>query len=56
MFGTSAKYLNYEDCTDISTCKDRGVEGVPSWLINNTTIKGKQTLERLSELGGCKSK
>ncbi|MFH1376566.1 MAG: hypothetical protein ABIH25_02925 [Candidatus Woesearchaeota archaeon] len=58
MFGNSIQYVNYVECGPLrgpidSKCIDAGIEAYPSWIINETTYKGTQSLSKLSDLTGC---
>ena len=55
LFGNSFKYINFIDCDKYrEICLKAGIEGYPTWIINNTKYEGKQSLEYLSYLTGCK--
>jgi len=54
MFGDSFKYVNSVECTENQQlCQERGIAGVPTWIINGLPYAGVQSFERLSELTGC---
>ena len=54
MFGDSLKYLNLVECTENQQlCEEKGITGVPTWIINGLPYAGVQSFERLSELTGC---
>jgi len=54
MFGDSLKYINSVECTENQQlCQEKGIKGVPSWIINGAKYEGVQSFERLSELTGC---
>ena len=54
MFGDSLKYLNLVECTENQQlCQQKGITGVPTWIINGLPYAGVQSFERLSELTGC---
>ena len=54
MFGDSLKYVNSVECTENQQlCQEKGVSGVPTWIINGLPYAGVQSFERLSELTGC---
>ncbi len=54
MFGGSFKYVDYINC-DFNTdeCSEKKIEGYPTWVINDTSYRGVQSLSRLSFLTGC---
>ena len=54
MFGDSLEYLNLVECTENQElCQEKGIVGVPSWIINGVKYEGVQSFEKLSELTGC---
>ena len=57
LFGKSFKYVNYVDCDKYDTeCLKAGINGYPTWKINEKDYQGEQSLERLSALTGCSIK
>jgi len=55
MFGKSFKFVNYIDCDkNRETCLIKGIQGYPTWKINDESYTGTQQLETLSEITGCK--
>lgn len=60
MFGESKKYLDYVECADdtggqTQVCKNAKISAYPTWKFPpNQTLLGAQSLEKLSELSGCK--
>jgi len=55
MFGDSFKYITYIECTDnAQVCVNAGINAVPAWNINGKIYVGVQSLQKLSELTGCK--
>ncbi|MFA5993021.1 MAG: hypothetical protein WC796_04915 [Candidatus Pacearchaeota archaeon] len=59
LFGESKQYLIYVECADdvggqTPACTAAGITGYPTWKFQNQTLEGVQTLEKLSELSGCK--
>lgn len=60
LFGETAKYLPYIECSDPKTrqlndiCKKAGIRGFPTWEFNGKKSSGFKTLEELAELSGCK--
>lgn len=54
MFGDSLEYLNLVECTEKQElCQQKGIIGVPTWIIDELPYSGVQQFERLSELTGC---
>ncbi len=55
LFGNSFKYVDYVNC-DINRdeCLRNGVNGYPTWKINETNHQGEQSLYRLASITGCK--
>ena len=54
MFGDSIKYLNKIDCKqDMQKCIDAGIGATPTWIIDNQSYRGVQSIEKLAELTGC---
>jgi len=46
--------MPFVDCDENSQeCNDAGVTVYPSWIIDDKTITGYQTLEQLSDISGC---
>lgn len=44
MFGSSFQYINYVECPDnINLCKEKGVDGVPAWEIQDVTATSTPT-------------
>lgn len=55
MFGGSFKYVDYVNCDlNKGECIKEGIEGYPTWIINDTSYRGEQPLLRLGFLTGCK--
>ena len=42
-----------ENNQTIKICQDNGITGVPTWIINDQTYRGVQTLKELKKLSGC---
>jgi glutaredoxin len=54
LFGNSFQYIYYADCDKRKQeCVDAGIEGYPTWIINNESYSGEQSLEKLAALTGC---
>jgi|SRR3990167_5021094 len=54
LFGSSFQYINYINCDkNGETCLIEGVEGYPTWKINEESYQGEQTLENLAQITGC---
>jgi len=57
MFGDSIESIIKIECDkELDKCKEIGVEGLPSWSINEKLVKGKKSFEELAELSGCRVK
>lgn len=61
LFGASLKYIDYVECTpkenpreQTMECKSAKIKGYPTWIINGEVFAGKQSLETLSSVTGCK--
>jgi len=60
MFGESLQYVKYVECAvegqpQVQTpeCTAAGISGYPTWIINNQSYPGEQTIESLAKLTGC---
>ena len=54
MFGDSLEYLNLVECTEKQElCQEKGITGVPTWIIDGSSYPGVQTFEKLGSLTGC---
>jgi glutaredoxin len=54
LFGSSFQYVNYVDCDKYKQkCEDVGLEGYPTWIINNESYPGTQSLQTMSSLTSC---
>ncbi|MFH0929366.1 MAG: hypothetical protein V1818_03350 [Candidatus Aenigmatarchaeota archaeon] len=54
MFGSSFKYVDFVDCDQNKLlCDNAGVEGYPTWRIDDSNYPGEKTLQNLSNLSGC---
>jgi|SRR3989344_3087557 len=54
MFGNSFKKINYVNCDfNVAECKNKGVTGYPTWIINGESYAGEQSLVKLASLTGC---
>ena len=54
LFGSSFKYVDYIDCDkQRETCLIAGIQGYPTWIINNQKYPGTQSLEKLKQLSNC---
>jgi|TARA_B100001971_G_C18128696_1_gene503579 hypothetical protein len=54
MFGENYNYLNIIDCADESEkCAQAQIRATPTWIINEQSYRGVQSLEKLKELTGC---
>jgi len=55
IFGDSFKYVNYVECPENQQlCNEKGIMGYPTWIINGEKYTGEQSIEKLSQLTGCK--
>lgn len=53
LFGNSFQYVDYIDCDkNRNECSIAGVNGYPTWKINNQNYLGEQSIERLVQLSG----
>jgi len=58
-FGDSWQYINYVECDpkgdnpNTELCLSRGIQGYPTWEINNQLYTGEKTFEELAKLSGC---
>ena len=51
LFGDSFQYIDYIDCDkNRQECLSAGVQGYPTWRINEQNYPGEQSLERLAQL------
>lgn len=56
-FGKSFKYVDYKDCDlNKDLCTKKGIEGYPTWIINNKKYPGTKSLDYLASLSGCEVK
>ena len=56
-FGSSFKYIDFVDCDkDKQECISAGVQGYPTWKINEENYPGLQSLETLAQLSECELK
>ncbi|ETB64188.1 TPA: thioredoxin [Candidatus Nomurabacteria bacterium] len=60
MFGSSAKYLPYIECStpngagQLDVCKENGIEGYPTWVFaDGSRLSGELPLQTLSEKTSC---
>ena len=60
MFGDLFKHVIYVECdrnaqnSQRELCLEKGIEGYPTWEINNQFYAGEISFEKLAELSGCK--
>lgn len=53
-FGKSFKHIDYVNCdSNKAECNSAGVQGYPTWYINNQLYSGLQPLQSLATLSGC---
>ena len=56
-FGDSFQYITFVDCDkNTDECKSAGVDGYPTWKINNTNYAGEQNFYTLAKNAGCLDK
>ena len=60
MFGESLQYVKYVECAVVGQpqvqtpeCTAAGISGYPTWIINNQSYPGEQTIAGLAKLTGC---
>ena len=56
LFGNYLKHLNSTDCflkENRQICIDKKIEVTPTWIINEKSYKGVQTIEKLKSLTNC---
>lgn len=57
-FGSSFKLVEYVECPDnTQLCIDKGIQGYPTWLMNEKVISegfaGDRSMKELSDATGC---
>ena len=53
-FENDFKFVDYTDCDKKkSVCKEAGISGYPTWVIDGKKYSGSQSLSKLSETTGC---
>ncbi len=53
-FGDSFKFVDYVECSENpDDCTEKGIQGFPTWIINENKYPGKQPLARLAALTNC---
>ena len=54
MFGENFKYVEYVNCDEQrEVCVEKGIQGYPTWHINEEVLVGVQPLEKLAYYTGC---
>ena len=54
LFGNSFKNINYVECPENQElCSQKGVNGYPTWYINDKKYEGVLQLDNLASLTGC---
>ncbi len=59
-FGDSFQYIDYVECdpkgvnANPQACKDAGISGYPTWIVNGIKYPGEQDPGALAKLTGCK--
>ena len=57
LFGSYVNEINFVDCDENkSICLNLGIEGYPTWIINDKKYVGLQELQKLSAITGCELK
>ena len=53
-FGDAFNYINYVECARYQQeCQEKGIKGVPTWIIDDEQYVGMQSLSALSMITGC---
>ncbi len=54
VFGEMVELLNIIDCTkDSNKCVEAGITNIPTWIFNDTYVKGSYKIDELKEMMGC---
>ncbi|MFH1174062.1 MAG: peptidylprolyl isomerase [archaeon] len=60
LFGDAAQDMPYVECAiaenpqeQTDACKEAGISGYPTWIINGQKYEGEQSLESLKSISGC---
>lgn len=54
MFGDSFQYINYIECPqNQQLCREKGIRGYPTWIVNGQLLVGEQSLQSLASAAGC---
>ena len=54
MFAPYFEYITFVDCdVDRQACVRNGVDSYPTWIINNKTLVGLQSVKQLASVSGC---
>lgn len=54
MFAPYFEYITFVDCDlDKQDCVRHGVDSYPTWIINNKTLVGLQSVKQLASASGC---
>lgn len=54
LFGKSFDIIDYINCDkNKETCLIEGIEGYPTWKLNNESYTGEQSFEALARISGC---
>ena len=54
LFGKSFKYIDYKNCDfNKDLCTQKGIQGYPTWIINDKAYTGKKPLDYLAYQTNC---
>ncbi|MBD3248430.1 hypothetical protein GF336_00105 [Candidatus Woesearchaeota archaeon] len=54
-FGDSFRLIDYVECSEYpDVCTEKGIDGFPTWVIDDAQYPGRQSFSRLSSLTKCK--
>lgn len=55
LFGSTFAAVTFVNCDYSAACKEKNVSRIPTWIFaDGTRLEGKQPLERLAEMTGCR--
>jgi len=61
MFGDAVQHIDYVECdaegenAQPQLCRDKGISGYPTWIIQGEKMTGVQSLESLASATGCQA-